>query len=134
MRFRAAQKNFVLRRGTLGQSKDFHHSAKGLVDATVDIIKRAADHELEVPGNVNISEEKTKRREQEIQQVMNKIEATTVDSAGDELLAGEIQQYGIAHLQDAAQFKNHKVTIRDATHGARRSIIFHSSLIIYHRS
>ena len=52
-------------------------------------------------------------------------DSTTVDSAGDELLAGEIQQYGIAHLQDAAQFENHKVTIRDATHAARRSINFH---------
>jgi len=71
--------------------------------------------------------------ENDVQNVLSKVEFITVDSAGDEILASELLRGNSVTPKDQSMTPTLGVVIRDTTHGARRhgGIYFNRMQIIH---
>jgi hypothetical protein len=123
IRFKAARfckGEIVVRQGVLGQAKNGGTTAAEILAATKAVITRACT-KTHAPRHGNIDHE-TVVAEQCAGRLCQKIEALTVDSAADEVLAGELMR-GQCQLLDCAQAAltpNLRLVLRDVTHASRR--------------
>jgi len=135
IRFRAVgfQKGEIVSRiGVLGQLKDHATDAKGIMDATIEIVRAAVSEGHGRPivfmhGSAqSASQENAQAASEKVQAqadiILNKIEAITVDSASDELLAGEMMRGRCNIAEEQVICPNMKLVVRDKTHASRRTI------------
>ena len=120
VRYRAVNRNLVVFSGTLGQARHFGTGATKLTDATEDIINRMCTKFSGVSAFSDVAVET--KMPALMSHVREKIMCITVDSAGDELLAGELMRNNKLSERDRALTPNLKFVLRDAAHASRRII------------
>ena len=133
VRFRAVGfKNgeLVSRVGVLGQQKDCAMDAAGIAAATIAIVQAAVakgkDRPAGLQENARCASDHARgasdsSAEADAAAVLQKIEALTVDSAADELLAGELMRGRCDLAPESIACPSLKLVVRDKTHASRRT-------------
>ena len=119
LRFRAVTADLRTHCGTLGQQRDFGTGARNITLATREIMKRACSRFAGAPDEQHISSTPFVM-EKLLRHLENNVTALTVDSAGDELLSGEMMRSPVLSGLQMEVTPNLRFVLRDKPHASRR--------------
>ena len=117
LRFQAVDKDLTIKRGVLGQERDFGTGARKLLQATSNIMARACTrfHGAPSPSRASSFLKKSLLSHLRISAL-----GIAVDSATDETLCAEMMRTATLAGAQAALTPNLKHVIREKAHGTRR--------------
>lgn len=121
IRFRSVSSDLEVHCGTLGQARDFGSGALQITKATCSVMARFCTRFHGAPPGARMKQ-KAFVKKRLLKHLRRSVTTITVDSAGDEVLSGEMMRSSVLSAMHTRATPNLKYVIRDKTHGSRRLV------------